>query len=475
MGRRQRKGESEDLPKQPIQNFWGKSGEPEEPVVLFCLPLFLLYCSFFKQNSMKKIVTVAFFVFSGLMLTAQSYVEQVLVLNEGYYDYFSGEILTPVSVGSYDPTSNLYTELFTIEDARYASDMVIDGDRYFVAADDQLLSYDLNTHELIATATVPGVRKIAVWNDQVLVTRGEYLVSLDNHLQVMDRSTLELLYAISVDDIPYTTEGISIVDNQAFVAVNNGFDFGNEVGQLAIIDLEAQQLESIVELGANGNNPDNLMLDGEYIYTLNNKDYTGSSVSAYRLSDGTLTTTDLINISAGCGTSVLYEGAIYYQELFGTTLSKYNPLTTEVETETEFGQSFYALEFDELNNLMYVTTTDFFSYGNLLVFDAAGNLLHEVSTGVSPGNIAMDVRNAVAIETVTEPNSIQVYPNPAVDYISVSLPLISDYKVYNMSGSQVAVELLNDNAIVVNNLPAGIYTLQVLHDASWKTTTFVRE
>jgi Secretion system C-terminal sorting domain len=308
-----------------------------------------------------------------------------------------------------------------------------------------------------------------------LVTRGEYLVSLDNHLQVMDRSSLELLYAISLDDIPYTTEGISIVDNQAFVAVNNGFDFGNEVGQLAIIDLEAQDLTSIVELGVNGNNPDNLMLDGEYIYTLNNKDYTGSSVSAYRLSDGNLTTTDLINISAGCGTSVLYAGAIYYQELFGTSLSKYNPLSTEVEAETEFGQSFYALEFDELNNLMYVTTTDFFSYGNLLVYDATGNLLHTVATGVSPGNIAMDVRSAVAIETVAAQNAMQVYPNPAADYVTVSLPLLSDYKVFNLSGSQVTVELLNNNTIDVAHLPAGIYNLQVLHDASWMTTTFVRE
>lgn len=424
---------------------------------------------------MKKIFTSVFFVFSGLLMMAQSYVEQVLILNEGYYDYLTGDILTPVSVGSFDPETMAYSELFAIDGARFASDIVIDGDRYFVAADDQLLSYDIATHELIAAATVPGIRKVAVWNDQVLVSRGEYLVSLDNHLQVMDRSTLSLIYAVPTEDIPYTTEGIVVADNKAYVAVNNGFDFGNEVGQIAIIDLDAQILESTLDLGSNGKNPDNLMLDGEYIYTLNNKDYTGSSVSAYRLSDGTLSTTDLLNISAGCGTSVLHDGAIFYQELFGTSVSKYLPLTAEIEAETEYSQSFYALEFDEVNDMMYATTTDFFSYGNLLVFDAMGNLVAEAATGVSPGNLAFDVRSAVQIEAISENVNMQVYPNPAAEYLTVSIPLGDNYQVYTLAGDQVSVQQHNDQTLDINGLPSGMYTLQVVQEAAVLTTTFVRE
>ena len=42
------------------------------------------------------------------------------------------------------------------------------------------------------------------------------------------------------DDIPYTTEGIAVIDDKAYVAVNNGFDFGNEVGQIAVIDLNSE-------------------------------------------------------------------------------------------------------------------------------------------------------------------------------------------------------------------------------------------
>ncbi|MBC8047839.1 MAG: hypothetical protein H7Y00_13660, partial [Fimbriimonadaceae bacterium] len=53
-------------------------------------------------------------------LFAQTYVERVFILNEGYYDYFSGDILTPVSLGAYDPETEIYTVLDEIENARFA-------------------------------------------------------------------------------------------------------------------------------------------------------------------------------------------------------------------------------------------------------------------------------------------------------------------------------------------------------------------
>jgi hypothetical protein len=51
---------------------------------------------------------------------------------------------------------------------------------------------------------------------------------------------------------PFTTENISIHNDKAYVAVNNGFVFGEEVGKLLVIDLKTLSLESTIELGIDG-------------------------------------------------------------------------------------------------------------------------------------------------------------------------------------------------------------------------------
>ncbi|MFZ1591093.1 MAG: hypothetical protein WAT27_03365, partial [Chitinophagales bacterium] len=246
---------------------------------------------------MRKI----FFTFCAVAVTAsvfaQAYVERVLILNEGYFDYVTNEIITPVSVGAYNPTTDTYAVIDEIENARFASDIKADGAFYYVAADKYLNKYATTTDELIASIEIEGIRKVAVNNDYIVVTRGEYLVTLPSYIQIYDKNTMTLIHEFDNATLPYTTEGVVINDNKAYVAVNNGFVFGSEVGKIAVIDLPTLTIENTIELGADGINPDNLMIDGDVIYTLNNKDFTGSSVSTYKIASADLTTTNLINIS----------------------------------------------------------------------------------------------------------------------------------------------------------------------------------
>ncbi len=87
---------------------------------------------------MKKTV---FLIFLSLNLMGQSnfYTHQVFVLNEGYFDYTTKEILEPVTLGSFNPTSNTYITLDTIKDARFASDILVDDQFLYIAADSKLL------------------------------------------------------------------------------------------------------------------------------------------------------------------------------------------------------------------------------------------------------------------------------------------------------------------------------------------------
>ena len=98
---------------------------------------------------MKKAILVVGLCVSGFTF-AQNYVNQVIILNEGYYDYQTGAILEPVTIGSYNPTTQQYQVVDTLENMRFASDLVIDGNFYYVAADAKIYKMDLNTHQEIA-------------------------------------------------------------------------------------------------------------------------------------------------------------------------------------------------------------------------------------------------------------------------------------------------------------------------------------
>ena len=97
---------------------------------------------------MNQVITL-FFFFASCALYAQNYVHQVLVLNEGYFNYATQEIESPVSIGSFNPINQVYTEIAIIDDARFASDLIIDGSFFYVAADNRISKYNLDTYELI--------------------------------------------------------------------------------------------------------------------------------------------------------------------------------------------------------------------------------------------------------------------------------------------------------------------------------------
>ena len=94
---------------------------------------------------MKKLV-ILLSVLLAQVSFAQNYVHQVLVLNEGYFDYATNQSVVPPTIGSYDPVTQIYTTVDTISGARFASDMIIEGEYIYVAADNHLYKYNKNDY-----------------------------------------------------------------------------------------------------------------------------------------------------------------------------------------------------------------------------------------------------------------------------------------------------------------------------------------
>ena len=171
---------------------------------------------------MKKVLFTIGFGFSTLV-QAQNYVHQAIILNEGYFDYQTNEILVPVTIGSYNPTSQLYQVVDTLEGMRFASDLIIEGDYYYVAADSRIFKLDLNTHQEISSVLCPGVRNLGIYQNKLVATRGEYLTTYDSYLHVYDATSMSLIAAIDTVQGPkWASQNVVMDGSSAYIAVNNG-------------------------------------------------------------------------------------------------------------------------------------------------------------------------------------------------------------------------------------------------------------
>jgi len=360
---------------------------------------------------MKKIsLFTSLFIFN--IIFSQNYIEQVLILNEGYFDYYdTQEIIEPVTIGSYNIESNIYTEIAVIDGARFASDLIIDGNNFYVAADNKILKFDLDSYELIEELEIQGVRHLAINNDKLYVSIGDYdpvtfgPILFDSYFHIYNKNDLSLIAALdNINGPQWSTQDIIIKDDLVYVTINNGFEWGNEKGLIGVISVDNDEFLWEIDLGEDGKNPDNLMIKDNYLITVNNKDWSGSSVSKIDLStvcascNNEANTQNLSELSTGCGTSNLRGDYLNYQISNDSELYKYDFETMETTgIEEKISLNFYELAQNPLDGNMYASNTDFLSYGQIYIYDNENNLINSFNTGVSPGTIVFDVRDEQAV------------------------------------------------------------------------------
>jgi hypothetical protein len=382
-------------------------------------PNLLLGESSAKLNSMFRSLFSAGMLALVLQANAQSYVHQVVVLNEGYFDYFDTQVqVVPVTIGSYDPATGAYSTVVTLTGPRFGSDVLVDGSDVFVAADDRVLRFSADGFTQLGEVLVSGVRKLAVWNDQLLLTCGE-VGGLDHYFEARDRNSLELLYTIGPDQgLPYSAEDVVVLDDKAYLAVNNAFDWANVIGRVGVVDLLSGIYTGEVDLGPDGTNPEKIMVKDGALYVFNNKDFSGSSISKVEADGAVLAYTTNVATNSGCAASVMADGRIYYMEYEQAELARFDVSSGQVLDTLAGSPDVYGLIDDPINDVLYATTTDFFSSGDLHVLNLEGQILSTIAVGVAPGNLALDIRNSTNVAQV-EPNTFSVYPNPANERITL--------------------------------------------------------
>ena len=398
---------------------------------------------------------------ASIQVQAQNYVHQVLVVNEGYFDYQTNQILTPVTIGSYNPSTQQYDVVDTLENMRFASDLIIDGNFYYVAADSKIFKFNLNTHQELANVNCPGVRNLAISNNQLVATRGEYLQTYNSYLHVYDKTNLQQTAALDTVVGPkWATQNLVIVGDIAYVAVNNAYEWGNEKGLIGQLNLNTMQYGSEIDLGPEGKNPDNMFLFNNELITVNNKDWSGSSVSKITLS-GTVTTQNLANAVTGCGTSALRDDKLVYQISMENTLNDYSIVNMSwMGPVNGITENFYDLAQDPVSGNLYASSTDFFSTGKVFVFAPDNTELNQFNTGVSPGTIVFDIRPSVGLNELS--SSVSVAPNPCQDLIQINgLEQNTSYFLTNAEGKKLIEGV--EPTISLQHFCSGVYYLNVNH------------
>lgn len=333
---------------------------------------------------------------------AQSTLHGVWVLNEGFTN--GTDVLEPVTLGHYDPMSGEYMVIDEIEGASFANDLLVTEQGVYVVAQSQVLRYDRDSGALLASVALDGARQLALLEDRIYVTRGDFdavtwePIEFDAYLVWFDALTLEWEGELTVDAGPqFASEGIVAVDGNVFVAVGNAFDFGNEVGLIGRLDPQTgEYLEW--DLGANGSNPVHLMERDGALFSVNNGDWSHTSVSRLDAAAGEPLTVSVNASASGCMAAALVNDHLAFQVSGEAQVRSFGleALTEEMPLlATSIG--FYAMEQDPVSGQIYASETDWFSYGQVHIFSPEGEALSTFDAGISPVAIGMDVRSASGV------------------------------------------------------------------------------
>lgn len=405
-----------------------------------------------------------------VQLSAQQTLRQVIILNEGK---FGG----PVTVGSYDPATRTYKNFDTLN-LKFASDVITDDKYIYVAADSKIIKYDIETKQRIVEQNVQGARELALWEDQLLVTRGD-MAPLSSYFQVYDKNTLNLIYELPT--ISERSAEVKVMNNTAYVAVNG---FGT-VGKLAVIDLKNKSLREEIDLGPDGLNPETVEIEPlkNTIYTVNTLDFKNASVSSYNAATA-VATSDLLHRPSSCSGAMYYLNNIYFQTNGQDYIGVYSASGKTIWDSLMVGKSLYGIGVDPVNAHIYLSETDYTTYGKVFVYDFFAKAVDSFDVGISPGSFAFDIRSAAAgvEESADAAGNLLMQPNPTSDNMQIGLITSTDVSATVILTDILGKEILRreiptniPQTISLENLPQGAYLLTAKTSTGTTTRTVLKQ
>jgi hypothetical protein len=391
---------------------------------------------------------------SAGLLCAQS-PTQVIIANGGV-----GGDSNLVRMATWELGTGNYTVFDSIPAGSVQSVFVWGRDAY-VCADSLLIRYNLDTYQREAAAMIKGVRRVAVWEDKVLISKGNG--SFTDHFEV--RYADNLLHCFSVPAIIGNCNGVVVAGDSGYVA--NPISFVNPTGNMAVIDMRGTALNRIMDMDTMGKFIDQMYThQGKIVSTsvvkVNNPQW--GFVSLYDISNGTFTHHKVnMPLSQGAG---IDNGKLYAN--FGGNVGGFDLASGQLTDPVVVPGAWKAMVVDSINNRLYLTRSDLQTYGWLISFDYTGTRLDSVETGIAPVALAVDYNVTVGNQPSAATGLIHAFPQPFSDRLQVDLRNLKhparQLQIFDLTGNEVYTTSLNVSDFLTVELPelaAGVYLLQV--------------
>lgn len=437
------------------------------------------------MQSFIKFLSISFLFFVVITTTNAQFSKHVVVVNGGV---FGTTNYANVSL------QNLSTGVFTSIDTIYTTsvqDLLIDGQNLYVAAQDSIVKYDLNSQTRIAANAfgAPSTVKMALHGSHLLVGNwyepwGQ-VGSFDNHFRIFDATTLAF-----VDSIPEVTKAADdfvVIGDYAYIAQNTAktVGWGDTLGYLAVVDLTDFSFVRYDTLSTGGEEIGRLVAEGDLIYALNGSSNTISSYNTQTLAKSTQAAA-LTIAPTGYGPTAYPTGvANTWYIPHGTGICSYNLATnTAVLPNIVTVPGSFAFALDTFNNTFLVSHID---YGNQLnnkgrIYDLNGDSVGMFQVGLSPELVALISDNGVAVTKIAAAQELNytIYPNPTQAILNIELASqeMVTIMLIDQLGQVVLTEQANDKTVSVSveNFAAGAYFVAVANEAGvLRTARFVKE
>lgn len=408
------------------------------------------------------------------------WVNQVIVVNGGKYesspspsDYVTAQTYNPIT-----QQTNIFGTIYT----QSAQDVIIKGSFAYVAAQDSIIKYNIDTYQRVAAIADSGLGKLCLVNNRLIVTKQwpikRFFVEI---LNADDLSLISRTLNISGDcgDAIY-------INDSLYVAVNGGFN--STEGKLAVINTNNWTLTREINFGTDAKGIINLYAYNGYIYGV--CETPDVSIKVGNITRYAYFVNSFINIPLGVNLGVGYgilDSLLYAKMNYG--IGTFNLRSHQIQDTVVIPDPGYinrvvitSVAVDYVNKLLYMNLGNLISYGRGVIATNTGDSIGSYTTGINADAIAIDYRTPVGITSHSTSPQFSLFPNPVINDLIIELNdqslIIKEVLISDPSGKSYNKLYTKTNTLIkvnCSNLPRGLYFLTVKTDQGIATKKFVKE
>ena len=398
---------------------------------------------------MNKIKTLLLVVLP-LSLSAQFQVKQAITVAGGNF----GQPGNYVKYGKYDYFDHSF-QFFDSIPGDFTNAAVADGQILFSNASNTIYKHDLSVYTRLDSVPFAGTQTMELVYSYLIVGPSTVLNANSNKPMVFDRFTLDTIGEI--DGFNYPIMDMIQIEDSLYIAwnISSVIDqvppfgvYADSIGFISVVSLNNLTKVRDINLGNVGAGINSLAYD-KVNRTLFGANSSNSQITKYNYWTGNLSLipTNSINAKDLLG--------VFGDKLYGTFgsdgIGTWSISGDSIIQENVQTGAFVQAILDTVNEVLYATESDYFSYGNLNVFSPF-NTPETFSCGISPEAIALDYYVLVGQDEQAE-ESTKAFPNPCTNRLEV--PSALWVEVYNQFGQRVGYQA--GSTIDVSDLAGGMY------------------